>query len=63
MLLLLDVDLSAPLIVVPQHSASLAGLQLDLGYLKLRNAIAWAPAADHPGAAGATQMPEGVSCL
>ncbi len=39
--LLLDVSLAAPLIVLPQSSASLTSLELDLGQLQLANAVAW----------------------
>lgn len=41
MLLLLTVDLSAPLIVMPEHSGSLAALELDLGSARIRNRISW----------------------
>ena len=50
MLLLLDVDLSAPLIVMPESSSSLACLEVDLGSARIRNRISWT--APPPSAAG-----------
>ena len=50
MLLLLDVDLSAPLIVMPESSSSLACLEVDLGSARIRNRISWT--APPPSAGG-----------
>ena len=40
-LLLLDVEMAAPVITMPRCSDSRDALELDLGHLQLRNALSW----------------------
>ncbi len=41
MLLLLDVEMEAPVISMPRCSDSRDALEVDLGHLQLRNALSW----------------------
>jgi hypothetical protein len=40
-LLLLDVEMAAPVITIPRNSNSRDALEVDLGTLKLTNRLAW----------------------
>ena len=40
-LLLLDVEMEAPVITMPRCSDSRDALEVDLGHLQLRNALSW----------------------
>ena len=53
-LLLLDVEMEAPVITMPRCSDSRDALEVDLGHLQLRNALSWR------GGAGAGDKQVGV---
>ena len=53
-LLLLDVEMEAPVITMPRCSDSRDALEVDLGHLQLRNALSWR------GGAGAGDKKVGI---